>query len=250
MHTISHRAVTIALACFATVPLGAQYTSITTPESVLSADSLKIEWPKTVWFGKHKIKISSYASGVLKTGISSTSNKVQVGDREELMTKEPYKVELLDSLKRKFVADGQWLRSSGTWVPSNTFLNDLLNTGIEEETYTADPSDLEILSAEIHQEGTPDPIWQLKVKRVQSTGIILDELDAFLSNGERIILIEGPAVIEGEEIVNSGKETSYYAFVENGIVLARVDRSISKIAFARETPAITRSLLLTAAIHL
>ena len=250
MPNITHKVFRIVLACFASVTLSAQYTSITAPESALSADSLKIEWPKTVWFGKHKIKISSYASCVLKTGISSTSNKVQVGDREELMTKEPYKVELQDSLQRKFIAGGEWLRSSGTWTESNSFLNDLLNTGVEEETYTADPSDLEILSAEIHQEGTPDQIWQLKVKRVQSTGVILEELDAFLNNGARIILIEGPTAIEGEEILNSRRETSYYTFVENGVVLARVNRSISKIAFARETPAITRSLLLTAAIHL
>jgi hypothetical protein len=230
--------------------LCAQYTSLTAPESALSADSLKIEWPKTVWFGKHKIKISSYASGVLKTGISSTSNKVQVGDHEELMTKEPYKVELVDSLKRKFIADGEWLRSSGAWTESNSFLNDLLNTGVEEETYTADSSDLEILSAEIHQAEAPENNWQLKVKRIQSTGVILEELDAFLSNGARIILIEGPAALQAEEAQNFGRETSYYAFVENGIVLARVDRSISKIAFARETPALTRSLLLTAAINL
>lgn len=240
----------MVLVCFASVTLSAQYTSITAPESALSADSLKIEWPKTVWFGKHKIKISSYASGVLKTGISSTSNKVQVGDREELMTKEPYKVELVDSLKRKFIADGEWFRSSGTWTESNSFLNDLLNTGVEEETYTADPSDLEILSAEIHQAEASENNWKLKVKRIQSTGVILEELDAFLSNGARIILIEGPAAIQAEEAQNYGRETSYYAFVENGIVLARVDRSISKIAFARETPAIIRSLLLTAALHL
>ena len=112
----------------------------------------------------------------------------------------------------------------------------LLNTGIEEETYSADPSDLEILSAEIHKEGDPDHIWQFKVKRIQSTGIILEELDAFLSNGERIILIEGPAAIEGEEIQDSGRETTYYAFVEKGIVLARINRSVNKIAFAKETP--------------
>jgi hypothetical protein len=232
------------------VPLSAQYTSITTPESAVSSDSLKIEWPKTVWFGKHKIKIGPYASCVLKTGMTSSSNKVQVDDREELMSKEPYKVELEDSLHRKFITDGHWFRTSGTWTQSNNLLLDLLNTGIEEETYSADPSDLEMLSAEIHQEGDPGHIWQLKVKRIQSTGVIQEELDAFLSDGERFILIEGPAAIESAEIQDFVRETTYYAFVENGIVLARVNRSVNKIAFSRETPTITRSLLLAAAIHL
>ena len=250
MHTISLRAFSIALACFASVPLSAQYTSITTAESALSSDSLKIEWPKTVWFGKHKIKIGPYASCVLKTGITSSSNKVQVGDHEELMSKEPYKVELEDSLHRKFIADGHWFRTSGTWTQSNSLLLDLLNTGIEEETYSPDPSDLEILSAEIHQEGDPDHIWELKVKRIQSTGVILEELDAFLSNGVRIILIEGPVALEGTGDQGYRSETAYYAFVENGIVLARVNRRISAIAFAKETPDITRSLLLAAAINL
>ncbi len=238
------------MACMALAPLGAQYTSIAAPGSELGADSLTIQWPRTVWFGKHKIRIGAYASCVLKTGISSSSNKVQVGDHVELMTKEPFKAELEDSLSRKFTVKGTWARTSGAWMQSNGVLSDILNLGIEEETYSADPSDLEILSAEIHDSENPDQVWELKVKRTQSSGVIWEELDAYLSNGVRVILIEGPAGIEGADVEDPRTDTTYYAFVEKGVVLARVNRRVSTIAFSRETPGITRLLLLAAAINL
>ena len=230
--------------------LSAQYTSITTPDSGLSSDSLNIEWPRTVLFGKHKIKIDTYASCVLKTGISSSPHKVQVGDHVELMAKEPFKVELQDSLSRKFTLRGSWARTSGNWSQSNSLLYDIRNLDIEEETYLADPSDLEILTAEIHDTTNPDQIWELKVKRTQSTGVIWEELDAYLSNGERIILIEGPASIDGANVEDSQSETTYYAFVENGVVLARINVRGNKIAFSRGAEGATRSLLLAAAINL
>jgi hypothetical protein len=231
-------------------PLSAQYISLSPPGSKEVSDSLKIEWPKTVWFGKHKVRIGTYASCVLKTGITSSSNKVQVGGREELMSKEPFKVELEDSLGRKFTAEGTWHKTSGVWTPSNGLLSGFLNMDIQEETYSADPSDLEILSAELHDAENPHQTWQLKVTRIQSTGVIRNELDAFLSDGARIILIEGPVSPEGAAVGESRSSATYYTFVENGVVLARVNRTISKIAFAKDLPGATRSLLLSAAINL
>jgi hypothetical protein len=173
-----------------------------------------------------------------------------VDGRDELMTKEPFKLDLTDSLARHFHVKGKWLRTSGSWHESNNTLFALLNVDIQEETYSQDQSDIEILTAEISHSVHPDEVWRLNVKRNQSKGIIRAELDAFLSNGERIILIMGPADKMGLEDSEFNGETAYYTFMENGIVLARVTQNIGKIAFAKQTPGITRALLLAAAISL
>lgn len=186
----------------------------------------------------------------LKEGISSSSHKVNVDGRDELMTKEPFKLDLKDSLSQHFYVKGKWLKTTGSWSESNNTLFALLNVDIQEETYSPDQADIEILSAEISHSENPDEVWRLNVKRNQSKGIIRAELDAFLSNGERIILIMGPTDKMGLEVSEFTGETTYYTFMENGIVLARVTRNIGKIAFAKQTPGVTRTLLLAAAISL
>jgi hypothetical protein len=214
------------------------------------SDSLIIEWPGAIWFGKQKIKVGTFASCELKHGITSSSNKVEVDGQKVLMMKEPFKIELKDSLSRQVSVKGKWLKSTGYWSEDSNFLSNLLNIDIQSETYSPDPTDLAILSAEIQFSEKPGEVWELKMKRIQSTGVILQELDAFLSDGARIILIEGPIEFGSIEDQGAGRETSYYSFVEDGIVLARVNLSVKHIAFAKQTPTITRSLLLAAAISL
>ena len=250
MHGISHLALCSLLTCFTSAYICAQNPSGSTSPYSEVADTLEIEWPRTVWFEKYKIKIGSFASAELKRGISSSSHKVSVDGRDELMAKEPFKLDVKDSLSRYFHVKGKWFKTSGSWSESNNTLFDLLNVDIQEETYSPDRADIEILSAEISHSVNPDQVWRLNVKRNQSKGIIRAELDAFLSNGERIILIMGPTDKMGLEISEFNGENTYYTFMENGIVLGRVTQDIGKIAFAKQTPDMTRTLLLAAAISL
>jgi len=119
---------------------------------------------------------------------------------------------------------------------------------VDSETFVADPVDLEIMDGEITHSLYPDDRWKFHLKRELSTGAIREELDAYLSNGTRIILIKGPTGPEEAGAETSGRETSYYEFIEDGNSIARVSRGEPMVYFPRDASPFTRSLLLTAIV--
>ena len=215
-------------------------------------DSVEIRWSKAEWFGKSRITLGRYGTAKFKGGITSSSNRVFVNGREELMQKTPIRVELQDSTGAKFTLRGEKFWSSGYWEEDNGGLQlagELLKLPevlTESETYVGDAVDLEISEAEMRHSLQPDDPWKFHLKRNRSTGAILEELDAYLSNGVRIISIRGPVGSALPESDASGLEGSYYEFIEDGKRLAWVSRSDAMVYFPIPVPAFTRSLLLTA----
>ncbi len=248
----------IVLLCLGVTPLYAQPAA--NPSPIIpdrSFDSVTIGWPRTVWFGKGKITLDSSASATFKEGITSSSNKVKVDGQKLLMMKMPFRVELQDSTLAKFKIEGKKYWTTGTWVEDGggfITLGELLHVPeilqVESETYIGDPTDLEIREAEISHSQQPDEIWSFYVKRKNTTGAIRRELDAYFSNGSRIITMRGPVQINVAEPSSSGQEFTYYEFIEGGKPVAWASRWNSVVYFPEDTPRFTRSLLLAVVIAL
>ena len=215
-------------------------------------DSVPIQWSKAEWFGKSKVTLGRYASAKFRQGMSSTSNRVLVNGREELMQKTSFRVDLQDSTGAKFTLRGEKFWSSGYWEEDNGSLQlagELLKLPevlTESETYMADAIDLEISDAEMSHSLQQGDLWKFHLKRNRSNGAILEELDAYLSNGVRIISIRGPVGPEMPDPSAAGPEASYYEFMEDGKRIAWVSRMDSVVYFPSPIPSFTRSLLLTA----
>ena len=228
--------------------LWAQGTPSKPPEEILLSDSVQIEWSRSEWFGKSSFRAGKFGSGKHIRGISSTSNKVLVNGREELMTREPFRVEFQDSASNLLRAKGKRYESDGAWEESNRGLSGLLKLDIEEETYMEDMVDVQIIKADILHSREPGDTWKLHLKRTQSEGAILEESDAILSNGARVIQIRGPVGPGLNSPAKTQWETGYYDFLEDGKMLARMNRPGTVIVFNRQTPEASRALLLMVAI--
>lgn len=244
-----------ALLCLLPFSLVAQQDMpASTPYAAATFDSVAIRWSSAEWFGKSRVTLGSYASAKYKQGISSSSNRVVVNGREELMQKTPFRMELEDSLAIKFKIQGIRYWSSGHWEEDSGALQiagELLKLPevlVESETFVGDAVNIEISDAEISHSSQPGDLWKFHLKRDLSTGAIREELDAYLSNGTRIILIKGPTGPEDAGAETSGRETSYYEFIEDGNSIARVSRGEPMVYFPRDASPFTRSLLLTAIV--
>ncbi len=226
------------------------------PLSYGHTDSVAIEWSKAEWFGKSRVMLGAYASAKYKQGMSSTSNSVLVNGREELMQKTSFRAELQDSTGAKFTLKGKKFWSSGYWEEDNGGLQlagELLKLPevlTESETYMGDAIDLEISDAEMSHSLQQGDLWKFHLKRNRSNGAILEELDAYLSNGVRIISIRGPVGPAMPDPSAAGPEASYYEFVEDGKRIAWVSRMEPVVYFPAPIPSFTRSLLLTAILCL
>lgn len=218
----------------------------TSPESEPKWDTLRIRWSNTVWFGRSNFKVESFGSGKYKSGISSSSHKMLVNGQEELLTKTGFRLELTDPAGQLCQARGERYASSGQWVEDNFSLVEMLIPGVEEETYVADPVDVEILEAELWHPSIPDLKWKLHLKRNQSDGHIAEELDGFLSSGERIIQIRGP-VLPLQQLGQEAWESGFYEFLENGRIIGKMTWQAGIVCFPQQTPMATRSLLLSVA---
>lgn len=227
-------------------------TPYSVPLSYSQTDSVVIEWSKAEWFGKSRVTLGTYASAKYKQGISSTSNSVLVDGREELMQKTSFRVELQDSTGAKFTLRGKKFWSSGQWEEDHGGLQmagELLKLPevlTESETYMADAVDLEISDAEMSHSLQQGDLWKFHLKRNRSNGAILEELDAYLSNGGRIISIRGPVTSTMPDPIAAGPEASYYEFMEDGKRIAWISRMEPVVYFPASIPSFTRSLLLTA----
>jgi len=168
------------------------------------------------------------------------------------MQKTPFRVELQDSAGAAFTTRGQKFWSSGYWEEDDGGLQiagELLKLPevlTESETYVGDPVNLEISEAELRHSLQPDDLWKLHLKRNRSTGEIMEELDAYLSNGTRIISIKGPTGADPSDTPATRPGFSYYEFTEDGIPIARASRQQPVVYFPAETSQFTRSLILTA----
>ncbi|MBC2838075.1 hypothetical protein [Robiginitalea sp. SC105] len=213
-------------------------------------DSVIIQWPKSEWFGKAQVTLENFGTARYRSGITSSSNKVWVNGRKELMQKMGFRVELQDSSQTKFKIQGKKYWTSGYWQEDgggSQILGEILNLPempVTSETYVGDEVDLELRDAEIRHSLHPDEIWNFHLKRNPSSGAIRNELDAYISNGSRIIVIKGPtySAFTGG---NGSTESSYYAFFEHEILIAWASRSEPLVYFPNRTPLFTRSLLLT-----
>lgn len=220
--------------------------------SPFAYDSVEIRWPKAEWFGKSRIVLGGYASARYRQGISSTSIRVLVNGREELMNKTPFRVEMQDSTGTKFTVRGEKLWSSGYWEEDTGGLHlagDLLKLPeviTESETYMGDAVDLEIREAEMSHSLKPGDLWKFHLKRNRASGTIVHELDAYLSNGVRVIRIRGPIRSGISDSNTTGPEASYYEFVEDGKLIAQASRLEPKAYFPVHIPTFTRSLMLAA----
>ena len=149
------------------------------------------------------------------------------------MQKTPFRVELQDSAGAAFTTRGQKFWSSGYWEEDDGGLQiagELLKLPevlTESETYVGDPVNLEISEAELRHSLQPDDLWKLHLKRNRSTGEIMEELDAYLSNGTRIISIKGPTGADPSDTPATRPGFSYYEFTEDGIPIARASRQQS-----------------------
>ena len=227
-----------------------------TPPSALfppgSVDSVAIRWSKTELFGKSRMDLGSYGSAKYKTGISSSSNRVFVDGREELMSKMPIRVELQDSTAAKFKIQGKKYWTSGYWQEESDgiqSLGEVLNLPevlTTSETYVGDNVNIELKDAELTHSLQADDIWKFHLKRNPSTGAILKELDAYLSNGSRIIGIRGPVQTTQADPIGVNQTASFYEFTEEGKVIAWASMQGSIVYFPVNVPIFTRSLLLTA----
>ncbi len=241
-------AILLFLSFIGMLSLFAQGTPTKPPEEPLLSDSVQIEWSRAEWFGKSRFSAGKFGSGKYIRGISSTSNKVLVNGHEELMTREPFRVEFQDSASNLFRVKGKSYKSDGVWSESNSGLFSLLKLDIEEETYMEDMVDIQIITADIQQAGEPGDTWKLHLKRNQSKGTIWEESDAILSNGTRVIQIRGPVDSGLNSPAKIHWEAGYYDFLEDGRTLARMNRLGTVIVFDRRTPGATRALLLMVAM--
>jgi len=232
------------------------YPQAATPPSALfspgSVDSVAIRWSNSEWFGKSRMALGSYGSAKYKTGISSSSNRVFVDGREELMSKMPFRVELQDSTAAKFKIQGKKYWTSGYWQEESDgiqILGELLNLPevlTTSETYVGDNVNIELKDAELTHSLQADDIWKFHLKRNPSTGAILQEMDAYLSNGSRIIGIRGPVQTVPADSLGVNQPVSFYEFIEEGKVVAWASYRESVVYFPVNVPIFTRSLLLTA----
>ena len=228
----------------------------TTPPSAWffpgSVDSVAIRWAKAEWFGKSRMDLGSFGSAKYKTGISSSSNRVYVDGREELMWKMPFRVELQDSTAARFKIQGKKYWNSGYWREESDgiqSLGEVLNLPevlTTSETYVGDNVNIELKDAELSHSLQADDIWKFHLKRNPSTGAILQEMDAYLSNGSRIIGIRGPVQTVPADSIGVNQPASFYEFIEEGKVIAWASLLESVIYFPVNVPIFTRSLLLTA----
>jgi hypothetical protein len=253
MSVASGKALTIALAwlmpclLFSQQGLPAPY-----PPHSGTFDSVVIKWSGSEWFGKSRMGLGSYASAKYKTGISSSSNRVFVDGREELMSKMPFRVELQDSTAAKFKIQGKKYWTSGYWQEESDgiqSMGELLNLPevlTTSETYVGDNVNIELKDAELSHSLQADDIWKFHLKRNPSTGAILQEMDAYLSNGSRIIGIRGAVQTIPADTMGANQPASFYEFIEEGKVIAWASRQESVVYFPVNTPIFTRSLLLTA----
>lgn len=242
------RAILLQMSLMAMSPIWSQQSRVDAPGEELFADTLKIIWSKAEWFGRSRFHAGSYASGKSKRGISSTSHKMLINGREELMTKMPFRLEVKDSLENIYEVKGERYTSSGHWSENRMSLVELAFPGVQEETYVADQIDVEIMDAVIHPAKDLGLSWRFHLKRNQSDGAISDELDGFLSSGNRIIQISGPLTRVPESDLPAGWESGYYEFTENGRAIGRMIRYGGILCFPQHTSMDTRSLLLSVAL--
>ena len=248
MHVLTKWAFLLQMPLLAMSPIWSQPIQAGTHGEEPCTDTLKVQWSKAEWFGRSKFRAGPYASGKFKRGISSTSHKMPVNGREELMTRMPLRLELKDSLENFFEVEGERYTSSGYWAENNLSLVEFIMPGVQEETYVGDQVDVEIMDAVIRHPEDRGIHWKFHLKRNQSDGAILDELDGFLSNGSRIIQIRGPRTPAPQSGMPTGWEAGYYEFSENGRAIGRLIRYGGIICFPQHTPWETRSLLLAVAL--
>lgn len=217
-------------------------------------DSIFIKWPRTEWFGKGKLSLGDYGTARYRTGISSSSNKVIVDGREVLLQKTPVRTSVMDSSGATFQLEGTKYWSAGYWVEDRGGLQiagELLNLpeGVtNSESYMGDEMDIEILEAEISHSTASTDRWNFYLKRQRSSGKIKQELDAYISNGTRIIGIAGPVVFHSAETDSTSYGPSFYEIQENGNVIAWVSRDKPAVYFPVQTPLFSKSLVLAVVI--
>ncbi|HSR61215.1 MAG TPA: hypothetical protein VLL47_10700 [Robiginitalea sp.] len=215
-------------------------------------DSVAIRWPKAEWFGKGRIALDGYATARYKGGITSSSNKVMVNGRNELMQKMRFRVELQDSATVKFKIQGTKYWTSGYWEEDLDGGLQIVGEALKipevfltSETYVSDDVNIELKDAELSHSLQPEDIWKFHLKRNPSTGAIREELDAYLSNGSRIIVIRGPVKSPNLASFPANREETFYEFIEDDQVIGCAGRRGSVAFFSPHTPTFTRSLLLT-----
>ncbi len=168
------------------------------------------------------------------------------------MQKMPFRVELQDSAATKFKIQGKKYWTAGYWQEDLGEGMQILGEALKvpevlltSETYVADDVNIELRDAEISHSLRPDDIWRFHLRRNPSTGDIRQELDAYLSNGSRIIVIRGPVKSPHLASFPANRQETYYEFIEDDQVFGLVSRWGSVAYFSPNTPAFTRSLLLT-----
>lgn len=244
----SSKAIRCLIPIMAFIQTHALYTqeekdSILLPKSTEKA--LAIDWCKTEWLGSCKFTIGAYASGKKKFGVNSSGFMI-IDQRERGIWKTKLTIEVRDTLGREFVFKGQQIatNSGATWVENDRVLK--YYTGIQSEILVEGDGleDIRIIKGEIQQKNSKQEPWELFSKRYGISEDIRNELDGFLKNGERIILIEDHEYVE----IFQEKEVKRksYRYVENGKIYGTQQRfDNGEIWIENNLDPLTKSLILS-----